>query len=62
VTRGVIIDFESGARNPQKANLAGSVTRQADIDALQAALEKAGVEFIEDGVKLRKSKAALDKP
>jgi hypothetical protein len=36
--------------------LAGAVMRQADIDAIQAALEKAGVEFIEDGVKLRKSK------
>jgi hypothetical protein len=34
--------------------LAGAVTRQSDIDALQAALERAGVEFIEDGVKLRK--------
>jgi hypothetical protein len=33
---------------------AGTVTRQADIDGLQAALEKAGVEFIEGGVRLRK--------
>jgi hypothetical protein len=33
---------------------AGAVTRQADIDAMQAALEKAGVEFIGDvGVKLK---------
>jgi len=36
---------------------AGAVTRRADIDALQAAIEKAGVEFIEDGVKLRKRRA-----
>jgi len=34
--------------------LAGTVTRQADIDALQAALEEAGVEFIKGGVRLRK--------
>jgi hypothetical protein len=33
--------------------LAGAA-RRADIDAMQAALEKAGVEFIEDGVRLRK--------
>ena len=34
---------------------AGAVTRQADIDAMQAALERAGIEFIDDiGVKLRK--------
>jgi acetyl-CoA acetyltransferase len=33
--------------------LAGAITRQSDIDALQAALERAGVEFIGDvGVKL----------
>jgi hypothetical protein len=30
--------------------------RQADIDAMKAALEAAGVEFITDGVKLRKGK------
>ena len=34
--------------------LAGAVTRQADIDATQAAIEKAGVEFIEGGVRPRK--------
>jgi hypothetical protein len=34
---------------------AGAVTRQADINALRAALEKAGVEFISDvGVKMSK--------
>jgi hypothetical protein len=39
---------------------AGAGARQADIHALQAALEKAGVEFIENGhgpgVRLRKGK------
>jgi hypothetical protein len=34
---------------------AGSVApRVSDLDAIQAALERAGVEFIEGGVKLRK--------
>jgi transcriptional regulator with XRE-family HTH domain len=49
VTRGVIIDFENNARFPQRANL----------DAIQRALEAAGVIFVEEngagpGVRLRK--------
>jgi hypothetical protein len=41
---GVIIDFEADAASP----------RNVDLDAIQDTLERAGVEFIEDGVKLRK--------
>jgi transcriptional regulator with XRE-family HTH domain len=47
VTRGVVIDFENGSRNPQKANL----------DAIERVLVAAGVVFTngdEPGVKLRK--------
>jgi hypothetical protein len=44
VPLGVVIDFEAEAMAP----------RQEDLDALQDALERAGVEFIEDGVKLRR--------
>jgi hypothetical protein len=40
----VIADYEAGAMT----------LMPADLDALQDALERAGVEFIEDGVKLRK--------
>jgi transcriptional regulator with XRE-family HTH domain len=44
VSRGVIIDFEKGRRTPGKNNLA----------AIRAALEAAGVEFINGtGVKLK---------
>lgn len=44
ISRGVIIDFEKGRRTPGKNNLA----------AIRAALESAGVEFINGtGVKLR---------
>jgi hypothetical protein len=44
---GVIIDFEAGGRLP----------RDEDLDAIQDALERAGVEFIDDvGVKLRKGR------
>jgi hypothetical protein len=45
VPLGTIIDFEAEAMTPE----------DEDRDALQDALERAGVEFIEDGVKLRKS-------
>ena len=38
--------FESGVAAPNEAN----------IIAMRKALEKAGVEFIEDGVKLRKGR------
>ena len=41
-----IFDFEGGWGMPKPEDLA----------AIQAALEAAGVEFIEDGVKLRKRK------
>ena len=44
VPLGTIIDFEAEATTP----------RDIDLDALQDALEHAGVEFIEDGVRLRK--------
>nr|WP_180375699.1 helix-turn-helix transcriptional regulator [Mesorhizobium sp. 8] len=44
VSRGVIIDFEKGRRTPGKNNLT----------AIRAALEAAGVEFINhSGVRLR---------
>jgi len=33
-----------------------STARSTDIEALQAALEHAGVEFIEEGVRLRKDR------
>ena len=45
VPEGVIADFENGAW-----------IRAADLVALQDALERAGVEFIEDRVRLRKGK------
>jgi len=44
VPLGTIIDFEAGAMTPN----------DEELDALQDALEWAGIEFIEDGVKLRK--------
>jgi transcriptional regulator with XRE-family HTH domain len=44
VSLGAIIDFEAEATTP----------KDEDLDAIQDALERAGVEFIEDGVKLRK--------
>jgi hypothetical protein len=44
VPRVIIEAFEAG----------GAKLRQADLDAIQGALEVAGVEFIEGGVKLRK--------
>lgn len=43
VSRNTIVDFEKGRRTPGANNLA----------AIQAALEAAGVEFIEAGVRLR---------
>ena len=43
VPLGVVIDFEAEA----------TVPKADDLDALQDALERAGVEFIEDGVKLK---------
>jgi predicted transcriptional regulator len=48
VTRGVIIDFENGTRNPQSASL----------EAIRRVLEKAGVIFIDEngngpGVRLK---------
>ncbi|MGW9949813.1 transcriptional regulator with XRE-family HTH domain [Rhizobium leguminosarum] len=51
VSRGVVIDFEKGRRTPGTNNLS----------AIRAALESAGVEFIEDErgegvVKLRAGK------
>ena len=39
VSRGVIIDFEKGRRTPGKNNLA----------AIRAALEAAGVQFLDEG-------------
>src|ERR1700684_3337091 len=53
VSRGVIIDFESGKRTPGANNLA----------AIVAALEAAGVEFTnggEPGVKLKKQLSETD--
>jgi hypothetical protein len=44
VPLGMIIDFEAEATTP----------KDEDLDAIQDALERAGVEFIQDGVKLRK--------
>jgi DNA-binding XRE family transcriptional regulator len=49
INRNTIMDFESGKRTPTRAN----------VQAIQSALEKAGVEFIEEngggpGVRLRK--------
>ena len=49
VSRNTVVDFESGKRTPTRAN----------VQAIQVALEKAGVEFIEEngggpGVRLRK--------
>lgn len=43
VSRGVVIDFEKGRRTPGNNNLV----------AIRTALEAAGVEFIEGGVRLR---------
>ena len=43
VTTEMIADFEAGIRKPTKA----------DVQAMQWALEAAGVEFIQNGVKLR---------
>jgi transcriptional regulator with XRE-family HTH domain len=42
----VIYDFEAGFGKP----------KAEDLTAMQAALERAGVEFIDGGVKLRKEK------
>ena len=49
VSRNVVVDFEKGRRNPMANNLS----------AIQATLEEAGVEFIDEngggeGVRLRK--------
>jgi hypothetical protein len=44
VPLGVIIDFEAEA----------ATLKDADLAAIREALERAGVEFIEDGVRLRK--------
>ena len=49
ISKQTLIDFERGARNPHKNNLS----------AIRTALEKAGVEFIDEngggaGVRLRK--------
>ena len=46
VPLGVIIDFEANAATP----------KDEDLDAIQDVLERAGVEFIEDGVKRRNGK------
>ena len=45
VPLGTIIDFEAEATEP----------RSDELDALQDALERAGVEFLQGGVKLRKA-------
>jgi transcriptional regulator with XRE-family HTH domain len=51
VSRNTVADFESGKRTPTRAN----------VQAIQDALERSGVEFIEEngggpGVRLRKGK------
>lgn len=48
VSRNTVVDFESGKRTPTRAN----------VQAIQVALEKAGVEFTngdQQGVRLRKA-------
>jgi transcriptional regulator with XRE-family HTH domain len=51
VSRNTVVDFESGKRTPTRAN----------VQAIQSALETAGVEFIDEnggglGVRLRMRK------
>lgn len=43
VSKSVIVDFENGHRTPNRNNLA----------AIQRALEQTGVEFLNDGVRLK---------
>ena len=43
VSKSVIVDFENGHRTPNRNNLA----------AIRRALEEAGVEFLDSGVKLK---------
>ena len=57
VSLRTIVDFERGAREP----------RDVTLDALKRALEKAGVEFIEEngggpGVRLKKARRVATKP
>jgi transcriptional regulator with XRE-family HTH domain len=55
LSKQTVVDFERGARNPHKNNLA----------AIRTALEAAGVEFIPEnggGVGVRFKKRSNDKP